>query len=52
VVALYYLTLTTLWSLVQGRLERRFGEPSRNLSRKPGLAAGWRRILSGGGTAR
>jgi polar amino acid transport system permease protein len=52
VVALYYLTLTTLWSLVQGRLERRFGEPSRNLPRTPRLAAGWRRILSGGETVR
>jgi polar amino acid transport system permease protein len=52
VVALYYLTLTTLWSLVQGRLERRFGEPSRTLSRNTGLAAGWRRALSGGDTVR
>jgi polar amino acid transport system permease protein len=27
VVACYYLTLTSLWGLVQQRLERRFGEP-------------------------
>ena len=52
VVALYYLTLTTLWSLVQARLEQRFGEPSRNLPRNPGPAAGWRRLLSGGETMR
>jgi polar amino acid transport system permease protein len=52
VVALYYLTLTTLWSLVQGRLEERFGEPSRNVPQNTGLAAGWRRLLSGGDTVR
>jgi len=28
VVALYYLTLTTLWGVVQSRIELRFGEPS------------------------
>ncbi|HYB09481.1 MAG TPA: amino acid ABC transporter permease [Alphaproteobacteria bacterium] len=28
VVALYYLTLTTLWGVVQGRIEARFGEPT------------------------
>lgn len=28
VVALYYLTLTTLWGVVQGRIEAKFGEPS------------------------
>jgi polar amino acid transport system permease protein len=28
VVACYYLTLTTLWALVQQRLELRFGEPA------------------------
>ena len=27
VVACYYLILTSLWGLVQQRLERRFGEP-------------------------
>jgi polar amino acid transport system permease protein len=27
VVALYYLTLTTLWGIVQAWIERRFGEP-------------------------
>src|SRR5579883_3268080 len=28
VVALYYLTLTTAWGLIQHRIERHFGEPS------------------------
>jgi polar amino acid transport system permease protein len=28
VVALYYLTLTTLWGIVQSRIELRFGEPT------------------------
>jgi polar amino acid transport system permease protein len=28
VVALYYLTLTTLWGMIQHRIERRFGEPT------------------------
>jgi polar amino acid transport system permease protein len=28
VVALYYLTLTTLWGIAQGWIERRFGDPA------------------------
>ena len=46
VVALYYLTLTTLWGFVQRAIERRFGEPSRNLPRNASLAAGLRKMLT------
>ena len=33
VVALYYLTLTTLWGFVQQWIERRFGEPTQRQAR-------------------
>jgi polar amino acid transport system permease protein len=39
VVALYYLTLTTLWGFVQQWIERRFGEPSGREARSGGLLA-------------
>src|SRR3954447_4081814 len=52
VVALYYLTLTTLWGLVQGWLERKYGEPSRNLQQNPGLFGGLRKMLAGREAAR
>jgi len=37
VVALYYLTLTTLWGFVQGRIELRFAEPTRPSVAAPGF---------------
>lgn len=37
VVALYYLTLTTLWGIVQSRIERRFAEPTRPTAAGPGF---------------
>ncbi|MBI2781151.1 MAG: amino acid ABC transporter permease [Chloroflexi bacterium] len=40
-VALYYLALTTIWSAVQGRIERRLGA-SAGRERQPGL---WARML-------
>ena len=40
VVALYYLTLTTLWGFVQQWIERRFGEPSQGNAAGNGLLAG------------
>src|SRR4029079_2805284 len=46
VVALYYLTLTTLWGLVQSWLERRSGEPSRGIPQNPGLIDSLRKMLS------
>jgi polar amino acid transport system permease protein len=46
VVALYYLTLTTLWGFVQQAIERRYGEPSRNLPQNVGIAAGIRNLLT------
>ncbi len=52
VVALYYLTLTTLWGFVQSAIERRFGESSRNLPRNPGLVDGLRKMLTRGETGR
>jgi polar amino acid transport system permease protein len=52
VVALYYLTLTTLWSFVQSAIERRFGESSRNLPRNSGLVDGLRKMLTRGETGR
>jgi polar amino acid transport system permease protein len=42
VVALYYLTLTTLWGLVQARIERRFGAPTAEFSP---AAPAWQRWL-------
>ena len=39
VVACYFLTLTTLWGLVQQRLERRFGEPAAAVSQHQGTSA-------------
>ncbi len=47
VVALYYLTLTTLWSFVQRWIDRRFGEAGRNLPQNPSLVDGLRRMLAG-----
>jgi len=44
VVACYYLTLTTLWGLVQQRLESRFGEPAAASSTEIG-SAGFRRLF-------
>jgi len=52
VVALYYLTLTTLWGFVQAAIERRFGEPSPDLARRPSLAVGIRNIFTGGDATR
>jgi polar amino acid transport system permease protein len=46
VVALYYLTLTTLWGFVQQAIERRYGEPSRNLPQNAGIAAGIRNFFA------
>jgi polar amino acid transport system permease protein len=40
VVALYYLTLTTLWGLVQQWIEKRFGEPTRREAGGNGIFAG------------
>jgi polar amino acid transport system permease protein len=40
VVAIYYLTLTTLWGVVQQWIERRFGEPALREARGNGLVAG------------
>jgi polar amino acid transport system permease protein len=48
VVALYYLTLTTLWGFVQARLEHRFGEASRNRPQDPGWTGSLRKMLSRG----
>jgi polar amino acid transport system permease protein len=49
VVALYYLTLTTLWGIVQRWIEGRFGEPGRAAPAKSGFLAG---ALSRLGTGR
>jgi polar amino acid transport system permease protein len=40
VVALYYLTLTTLWGFVQQWIERRYGEPALRETRGNGIVAG------------
>ncbi|HEX4568992.1 MAG TPA: amino acid ABC transporter permease [Dongiaceae bacterium] len=53
VVALYYLTLTTLWGIVQRWIERRFGEPGQTKPTGNGVVAGafsWLRTgrLAGG----
>ena len=45
VVALYYLTLTTLWGVMQGWIERRFSEPAT----KTVVQAGFRERLLGSG---
>lgn len=45
VVALYYLLLTTLWGLIQRRIERRFGEPHLR-QQMPSQSGGWRRLFS------
>ena len=37
VVALYYLTLTTLWGIIQNRIELRFSEPAARASIAPGF---------------
>jgi polar amino acid transport system permease protein len=47
VVALYYLTLTTLWGFVQRAIERRYGEPSHNQPRHPTIATDIKRFLAG-----
>src|SRR5262245_7560442 len=44
VVAFYYLTLTTLWGVVQQRLELRFGEPAGAASAEVG-SVGFRRLF-------
>ncbi|MGZ6269009.1 MAG: amino acid ABC transporter permease [Candidatus Limnocylindrales bacterium] len=43
-VALYYLLLTTIWSWIQGRIERRIGVSSRR-DEGPGF---WGRLVGGG----
>ncbi|MET1029095.1 MAG: amino acid ABC transporter permease [Dongiaceae bacterium] len=45
VVALYYLLLTTLWGLVQRRIELRFGEPQTGRL-ATAKATGWRRLFA------
>jgi polar amino acid transport system permease protein len=45
VVALYYLTLTTLWGVMQAWIERRFSEPTT----KTVVEAGFRERLLGSG---
>ena len=40
VVALYYLTLTTLWGIVQQWIERRYGEPTQRKPAGNGLFGG------------
>ena len=53
VVALYYLTLTTLWGFVQRAIERRFGEPSQTLPQNTGIvAAMWKSLKLRQGSAR
>src|SRR5262245_51992072 len=53
VVALYYLTLTTLWGFVPRVIERRFGEPAQNLPQNAGLFASMLKSLKlGQGSAR
>lgn len=37
VVALYYLTLTTIWGVIQNRIERRFSEPAAQAAIVPGF---------------
>jgi polar amino acid transport system permease protein len=47
VVALYFLTLTTLWGLIQRRIETKFGEPGARAAQPDPLAGGggWLRAL-------
>lgn len=45
VVALYYLSLTTLWGLIQRRIELSFSEPHLR-QQVPSEAGGWRRLFS------
>ncbi|HET6618381.1 MAG TPA: amino acid ABC transporter permease [Dongiaceae bacterium] len=53
VVALYYLTLTTLWGFVQRSIERRFGEPAQTLPQNPGIVASmWKSLRLRQGSAR
>jgi polar amino acid transport system permease protein len=53
VVALYYLTLTTLWGFVQRWIERRFGEPARTLPQNAGIVASmWTSLKLRQGSAR
>jgi len=40
VVAIYFLTLTTAWGVVQQWIERRYGEPAEREARGNGLVAG------------
>ena len=47
VVALYYLTLTTLWGFVQQWIERRYGEPQLREARGNGIVAGGLQRLRG-----
>jgi polar amino acid transport system permease protein len=47
VVALYYLTLTTLWGFVQQWIERRYGEPALREARGNGFVAGGLQRLRG-----
>ena len=47
VVALYYLTLTTLWGFVQQWIERRYGEPQLRETRSNGIVAGGLQRLRG-----
>jgi polar amino acid transport system permease protein len=37
VVALYYLTLTTVWGVIQNRIEQRFSEPATQVAIVPGF---------------
>jgi polar amino acid transport system permease protein len=37
VVALYYLTLTTVWGVIQNRIEQRFSEPATRAATVPGF---------------
>jgi polar amino acid transport system permease protein len=45
VVALYYLTLTTLWGFAQGAIDRRFGTPAQGLPQNEGIMGGIRRLI-------
>lgn len=45
VVALYYLTLTTLWGFAQGAIDRRFGTPAQGLPQNESIMGGIRRLI-------
>lgn len=47
VVALYYLSLTTLWGIAQRRIELRFGEPHLRRQTSTKLK-GWQRLMRAG----